>query len=140
MGVTIYAKGCPISFDTGYGGFARLRTNLAYALDKGLGDVYNEMPIMGDEYKNWVEKANNFFKDRGKIFKPHKLFLNFLFAPDCGGRCSPKACKDIWETIKDVDFGNKAIRYATFSKPNDYEEFKQLLEYCWKNKKYMLWC
>lgn len=136
MGITITATHPKYSFDMSYGGFRNLRINIAYAVDEDFGAAYEKFYSLrsgADETEN-VERLIN----EKKLNEKCEDVLDFLFASDCDGSVSHKGCKQIYDIIKDVDFGNKIFRYAAHAN-KDYQESKEFLLDCWSHRKKMCW-
>ena len=103
MGVCLTSRKSKHVFDMGYGGFQSLRTNIAKAWDSELGEAYADtlMAVMHPkEYNQRINEiiTNDRFKDEDEDL------LDFLFSSDCGGKCSYKTCRKIYQLIKDIDF------------------------------------
>lgn len=139
MGVTITATNSTYTFDMGCGGFFNLRKNIALALDKEFGENYALLGKCSTE-KQFEENDKNaeIIINKNHLHENHKDIIDFLYMSDCGGKVSYKTCKQIFEIIKNVDFGNKGFRYAKYSN-NDYEEFKGFLKECYSKHRNMRW-
>ena len=139
MGVSISANNSKYTFDMGYGGFFNLRKNIALSLDTEFGENYALMSkcISEREYKK-----NDM--DSEKIINMKKLdvkysdVIDFLYAPDTGGKISYRTCRKIHDLIKDIDFTGKGFRYAAY-RENDYDEFKNFLLECYSKRRNMVW-
>lgn len=133
MGVTITANGSNESFDMGYGGFGNLRKNIAHCIDPDLGVLYEEL------YRTWlapqIERINALILDK-HLECDHAM--DFLFQADCCGMVGYRACREIYEAIKDVDFGDKCFQYGAIAH-NDYERFKAFLKECVRYHRNMRW-
>jgi hypothetical protein len=140
MGVTITATNSRLSFDIGYGGFFNLRKNIAYALDRQLGDLYACLPqVAGNENacEEYDRRVNAYLKRSG-LGDRYEDVIDFLYSSDCDGEVSYKTCGRIFEIIKDVNFEGKCFRYAAYAH-NDYDEFKRFLRDCYARKRKMRW-
>lgn len=138
MGVCLTNRKSKYSFDMGTGGFNNLRTNIAMAFDKELGEAYADTKtaiLNPKEYDERINKilANDRFKDEDIDI------INFLFSSDCDGKCGYKTCGKIYNLIKDIDFGNKIFTYAVRSDGKDYEHFKEFLKECYSKRRNMIW-
>lgn len=145
MGITITAKNSEYDFSCGYHGFARLRENIAKAWDKEFGDHYKTLKLccILQNYDEFDKKANTIlsqerFKEGGS--KEHdEDIVDFLLASDCEGEISYETCKNIYDLIKDIDFGNEIFTYGAYSDGKDYEHFKDFLLDCYKRRVKMRW-
>lgn len=138
MGITITATHPKYSFDVGYSGFMNLRKNIASVLDEEFGQVYEQFcRLYSDDRPEVIKKLENIINTK-ELDNAHKEVLDFLFMSDCDGKISHKVCKQIYDLIKDVDFGDKTFRY-TYYAHNDYEEFKEFLLDCYSHRKNMTW-
>lgn len=139
MGVTISATNSNYSFDMGYGGFFNLRKNIAMAIDKEFGDNY---ALLGacctDQEFEEIDKAAEHLIRKKNLDHRCKDVLDFLYMPDSDGEISHRACKQIYDLIKDVDFGDKGFRYEKH-RGDDYEDFKKFLMECYSSRRKMRW-
>ena len=136
MGVSITATNSKYNFDTGAFGFFNLRKNIALTLDKDFGNHYEKLIYCHtkDDYEIF-DRVSNRLASRKKLDCD---VLDFLFMSDIEGSISYRTCKKIYDLIKDIDFGNKGFRYGAYQH-NDYEEFKQFLQECYKYRRKMRW-
>ena len=136
MGVSITATNSKYNFDTGAFGFFNLRKNIALALDKDFGNHYEKLIYCHtkDDYEIF-DRVSNRLAARKKLDCD---ILDFLFMSDIEGSISYRTCKKIYDLIKDIDFGSKGFRYGAYQH-NDYEEFKQFLQECYKYRRKMRW-
>lgn len=141
MGVSIYANGSGKSFDCSYGGFFNLRKNIAFALDKELGEHYAKMmsALVGGGKSDWYNEETRRILASDKFNDENEDVLDFLYASDCEGSISHKTCKKIYGLIKDMDFGGMIFTYAAYSDGKDYERFKEFLLECYKKRRKMRW-
>lgn len=139
MGVTITAANASYEFDMGYGGFFNLRKNIAMALNEEFGEVYT---ALGSCYTESQFEQNDrdaeYVINKNHLADEYADVIQFLYSPDTGGSIPYTTCRSIYNLIKDVDFGNKAFRYAAYAH-NDYEEFKAFLEECVSKRHEMRW-
>ena len=138
MGVTITATKPSYSFDMGCGGFFDLRQNIAHILNEELGEVYKTLIFCHSR-----EAFEEHDRRASRVITKYDLdrysgVLDFLYSSDCGGSANYKACKQIYDLIKDVDFGDKSFRYVMYVH-NDYEEFKAFLKECYSHRRAMRW-
>ncbi len=139
MGVSITAKGSSYDFDMGYGGFASLRKNIAMALDKEFGENYAQLTRCHSKAQFTENDKNaDYIIEKNKLNEKYKDVIDFLYMCDCSGEISHKTCKQIFNLIKDIDFGKQSFQYAT-ARGNDYEDFKNFLEECYRKKRKMIW-
>ena len=139
MGVTITATNSSFSFDMGYGGFFNLRKNIALAVDEEFGQNYAKLNhcLTQEEYEE-NDRISEEIINRKHLDEKYKDVLDFLYMSDCEGSISYKACKEIYNLIKDVDFGNKGFRYIVY-RHDDYEELKAFLKQCYSKRRKMRW-
>ena len=135
MGIMITAKGSEISFDMGAAGFKSLRDNIALCIDPDFGKIYSDTYMIMFCPKQWEESLNRIIAKKNLNCY---LALDFLFASDCEGEADYRACKEIFDLIKGVDFGNRNFRYGAIAH-NDYEEFKTFLSDCIRYHRKMRW-
>lgn len=145
MGVSIVCTNPKYSFDMGCGGFYNLRKNVALSLDREFGELYSLlMRCYGqketDETANRIQKYIDIHPD---IFPDiNNDILDFLFAPDSGGKSSYRTCKKIATLLEknfsELDLEHKMFRYAAESH-SDYSEFIDFLKDCYSNRKNMTW-
>ena len=139
MGVTIFATNSSYSFDMGYGGFFNLRKNIALAMDKEFGENYACIAFCHTEEDYTVnDKMSKSIITRKHLDKRYGDILDFLYASDEGGKTTHKTCLNIYNLIKNIDFGRKGFRYAAY-RHNDYEEFKKFLRECYSKHRKMRW-
>lgn len=95
---------------------------------------------LDEDFEAFNEKAREILR---KMISNERLkdgdedILDFLYAPDCGGKISYKTCKKIYELIKDTDC-KYCLRYAAYSH-NDWADFKQLLKECYSHRASLVW-
>ena len=131
MGVSIYAKNkkCPIEFDMGYGSFLSLR--------KFIGEE-----LAGQAYLNWLKTDDSTPKDRlHRICELFHTFVgdatyNFLTQSDCDGELSYKECKEVLNNIKDLTNDDT---YGYIYCQHSFEDFKELLQYCYSHRTKLMW-
>lgn len=140
MGITISATNSKYSFDCGYGGFYKLRRNIALAYDEEFGKYYANIihclcQIQYDAFFKQINLilSNERFKDEDNDI------LDFLFESDCSGKISYKTCGKIYNLIKDIDFKGKTFTYVAHSDGYDYDKFKAFLKECYSHRRNMVW-
>jgi len=138
MGICLTSKKSNYAFDMGYGGFHNLRTNIASVFDKELGEAYADTIFAMFHPQEYTEYINNILSD-SRFRNEDADLVEFLFASDCKGKCSPKVCKKIYDLIKDIDFGNQIFIYAAHSDGRDYEHLKAFLKECYQKRRTMIW-
>lgn len=87
-----------------------------------------------------IKKINNVLKK--DVFKNKGKILDFLFSSDCGGKMDYKACGEIYQLIKDIDFTNQGFQYVNnrnVNGYNDYENLKVFLLQCYKARVMARW-
>ena len=139
MGVTLYANNSTYSFDMGAGSFFHLRANIAKVWDKQFGEHYEKLLSCHskEEYDDH-DRISDEILSHPRFKDEDADILDFLYASDCGGKIGYKTCGKIYNLIKDVDFGNKCIRYVAYSH-NDWEEFKAFLKECYSHRRTARW-
>ena len=139
MGLTLQSKGSQIDLSGGYGMFIKIRTRVATAWDKEFGEHYSKLHLIwsDEDFKKFDKRTNEILKDE-RFKDEDEDLLDFLFASDCGGNCSYKTCKKIYDLIKDIKDDKLQLRYTIDSK-NDWEDFKQLLLDCYSNRTNLTW-
>lgn len=138
MGVCLTSRKSKYVFDMGGGGFHNLRTNIAKAWDKELGEAYADVMMAVMHPEEYNQRINEIITD-DRFKDEDEDILDFLFASDCGGKCSYKTCGKIYNLIKDIDFGKKIFTYAGRSDGKDYEKFKLFLKECYQKRRMMIW-
>ena len=138
MGVSITATNPKYSFDMGFAGFFSLRSNIACALDKDFGENYKKLMFChtSEDYKENDRIAEGIINNKGLDY--YSDILDFLYMSDCEGKIGYKTCKNIYDLIKDIDYGDKGFRYGSM-RNNDYEEFKEFLLDCYSHRKNLRW-
>ena len=140
MGVSIHSKGSEKNFDMGYGGFFLLRSNIASAMDKEFGEAYKKLVAyspLSEDFAKYDSLAQEII-ERNHLEENFGNVLDFLYAPDTDGRISYQTCKEIFDIIDNVDFGDNGFRYRS-QQHNDYQEFKDFLLDCVVNQTPMMW-
>lgn len=138
MGICLTSRKSNYSFNMGYGGFNNLRTNIAKAWDKELGEAYSDMLMAMSNPKEYDERINRIISD-DRFKDEDEDILDFLFASDCDGKCGYKTCGKIYNLIKDIDFGKKIFTYGAYSDGKDYEYLKEFLKECYQKRRMMIW-
>ena len=131
MGVSIFANNrkCPIEFDMGYGAFFYLR--------KEVGDA-----LAISAYETWLKTDDNTPKD--ELHRVCERFhtqvgdaaYNFLTQSDCEGELSYKQCGELYDVIKDIKV-NGSFGYIRCV--HSFEDFKELLKYCYSHRTKLVW-
>lgn len=141
MGINIYnnSKKSSIELSGGYGMFIKIRERVANAWDKEFGRHYSTLKYCyhKEDYKRFNEKGNEILMNE-RFKDEDNDILDFLFASDCEGKISYKTCKKVYELIKDIIEPDLVLRYEYYSN-NDWEDFKQLLQDCYKYRTCMYW-
>lgn len=143
MGICIEATNSSIELNLSYGAFHNLRRNIAEVLDPELGELYHQLASLFSADALTAEKRIfEIVNDEDRFpSETTQGIIDFLFASDVGDSISYKACKQVYDLIKDVDFGNKCFQYVSYQNPqvSDYELFKQLLKECYSKHRKMRW-
>lgn len=144
MGVSITSNyKDAIGLSGGYSTMHIIRTKIALAFDKELGECYSTLVqcyLSGndDVVDEWKRKFNKILKNE-RFKTEDKDILNFLLASDCEGKISYKTCGKIYNLIKDIEAPNLRLRYSFYSNENDWKDFKTLLKECYSHRAYMVW-
>lgn len=130
MGVSIFANNrkCPIKFDISYSTFFYFR--------REIGDA-----LANTAYETWLKTDNN-----TPIDKVHEICeilhalvgdaaYNFLIQPDWEGTLSHKQCIELYNVIKDI----KVDVYFEYVCGNSFDDFKELLKYCYSHRTKLVW-
>ncbi|MBO5521773.1 MAG: hypothetical protein J5973_08890 [Eubacterium sp.] len=142
MGVTVRSPHYEI--DLGYFGFFRLRRKVAELLGEEIGAHYDEMrrthTFADKEAEDafWEQyDARTEFLASQKPKNTWKVF-EFLYAPDCDGKVTYGACKQILAVIGDYD-DNLLYGYAGHKDCAKFADFKRIMEDCAATKRPMRW-
>lgn len=145
MGITIKCKKTGSGCDLTYVGFERFRGKVAYLLNEEFGKHYeklfsSEMMCVHDSEER-EKMFENFNRETDRLMTKHKLskrIVRFLYESDCEGKCSPTACKAIYDVIKGYD---DKICYGYAGRPNcaRFSTLKALFLECAEMKSYLEW-
>lgn len=138
MGMVITAKNSSYDFYMSYGGFYRLRKNIASVMDEEFGENYAKLLYChtNEDFAENDKRANEIIEK--KHLDKYADILDFLYMEDASGKIPHTTCKQIYDLIKDYDFQNSYFRYAADAH-NDYEEFKNFLKECYSKRRNMQW-
>lgn len=132
MGVTFYGNNTSSTdVDMGYGYLGKIRMFIASTLDKNFGECYKEIYSSMNKTKKEREDLNKRLDkaiDNAKLEENYSDTLDFLFACDCDGKVSHKACKQIYDLTKDFPDNNETIY-----------DFRNLLMECYTTRKKLRW-
>lgn len=145
MGVTILNKNKCI--DMGCGGFSNLRNTIAGLLPEEFAELYKAWT----NPMNWLhtDSPNHLLNEEGnkrlsRLYAEGILtdeddpVIDFLFAPDCGGKISAKGCKRLYQVIKDYD-DDIVYGYSGRSDCAKFADFKAIVEECAKKRLVLTW-
>ena len=140
MGVSLTANNSGYNFDMGYGGFFSLRKNIALAFDKDFGEHYANLIYCQnikdfekhDEIAEWILNKN-------KLTDEDQDIVDFLYAPDSGGKITYRTCGKIYGLSKDVEFDGKTFVYGALSDGKDYHYLKEFLKECYSRRRNAYW-
>lgn len=128
MGICIHSKNFPIEMDMGYGTFFNMRMDICYHL--GIFKKEDESLNIRYSYDKEIYKALR----KKKITKGT---YNFLLAPDAEHKLSPDSCKGLLSDISDL---TSPYMYGyIWTKYNRFEDFRQILRHCIRERKYLIW-
>lgn len=131
MGICIFAKDFPISMDMGAATFFNLRMEICYHCG-----IFKEEDLLA----SFSDVRENYYKNIHRALKEKRITkgtYNFLLAPDTAYRLNPNNCKDLLSDISDLTVPYK-YGYV-WTKYNRFEDFRQLLRYCIREKKCLIW-
>lgn len=103
----------------GYFGFAMLRTQVALNWNEKFGTLYSQLPARLNDMENFNKEMNAIIEAEGLEESP---VLDFLLASDCEGNLNYKICRAILPFI-----------------PDNYAEFKDLVDECASSKEPLVW-
>ena len=136
MGITIGNK--TSSIDMGYGGFYKLRCDIAGVF----GEKFKKLYVDWIDRKYTNEEGNAVIKDmydRGELTDQDDLIIEFLFACDCDGKLSYEGCKRLYELIKDYGNNNEKYGYTELDDCATFADFKEIVKDCSENHWTMEW-
>lgn len=135
MGVTLYNK--KYSINLSYKGFARLMQTIADLLNSEFGELYKKWSLSEIDNITTNELLRNLYKNE-KLTDEDDFILEFLFASECTGTISAKACKVLYKLIKDYD---DKIVYGYAGQPDcaSFKNFKTIIETSAENKWIVRW-
>lgn len=137
MGISIGNQTDSIS--VGYGGFHRLRCDIAGVF----GEDFQTL------YKNWrddtcsnkeISAALKVMYDKGELTDKDDPVIKFLFSCDCDGELSYQGCKRLYQLIE--DYGNDNEQYGYIGRLDDcatLADFKEIVKDCSANHWMMEW-
>lgn len=140
MGVTIQCNETRNSFDLTFGGFMRLRSQVARLSGEPFASHYNSLL----NHKRILSGKDPFYEEFDR--KTEAMVLNnqvpnaiadFCLQPDCEGIISCEACKRILEIIKDYRDNNN---YGYGANPVRFSDFVSLLQECVERDCDFTWC
>lgn len=139
MGIKLFATNSSYSFNMSYSSFNNLRKNIANLLDEEFGEKYFEIRYCktSDDYIELDRVLENIINEK-HLDENYKETLDFLFMNDYDGNAPYRTCGQIYNLIKDVDFGDKRFQYALYP-GDDYENFKKFLKECYSKRRNMRW-
>lgn len=131
MGITIRSKN--FSYDMGYLGFMRFRTEVATQASEEFGELYSTLskaPMFGkqDFFKDYDEKVSEMVKNS----VVSRRIANFCHEPDAEARVNRKTCKAVYELIKDCD-DNLSFGYSGRVDCTHMENMKLIFKDCAEN-------
>lgn len=131
MGLTVNIKGYKGAYDCGYVMFYVFRKRLAYAANAEYGALYEKWCDRGLTQEE-CDRANAIMEEMNKpgldIFLTHS---------DCDGSFSVKECRMIYEDIKDMTLDMVGHNYGTMEQYNMLDRWKDMFQYCFKNRRKM---
>lgn len=140
MGVTI--GNTKRSIDMSYHGFYRLRSRVAHLINEELGmfydELYENMKKFGKEREELMNAYDERLANADEEFNVSEELLDFLYDSDCGGKVTPKQCRQIYKIIKDYDDDN-AYGYTGRKDCAKFSDFKELVYDCARRNVHLRW-
>ena len=129
MGLCIRTNGFPIEMDMGPGTFARFRSAIAGHIGVCEGNPYTD-----ENFDSFIADLNKAIKE--KRIDYHTAF--FLVANDTEGRLKPDTCAAILRDISDMPEQDDWYGYC-WSKYGRIADFRQILRYCARERRCLIW-
>lgn len=124
MGLWATAKGLTTEteYNCGYITYGKFLINLAYAYNREIGSIFEELCITGKNFseeqaRRWIELCND------------DLDL-LLFHSDCDGKFTWKECRRIYNAIKDLKMDMMGHNYGVMKTYNMLEHWKNIFLHC----------
>lgn len=133
MGLSVSAKGLDKTYDCGYITFYSFRKELAKTYNKKIGELYEKWINEG-----LTDEECDYFDNNC----PEGLIL-FLSHSDCDGKFSPKECKLVYDSIKNLSMDMEGHNYGLIKNPdgtksmetyNMLERWQYMFKYCYKRR------
>lgn len=127
MGLCAHAKGLTdkTEFNCGYVTFGRFRMELAKVYNQELGEIYERWYVRKPISLTEEKRLDNEFPDG---------LANFLYAPDCSAKFTPKECREIFNDIKDLQMDMIGHNYGVMEDYNMLEHWKNIFKHCYKRR------
>lgn len=126
LGLTVRIKGYEGAYDCGYITYGVFLMNL---VDTMYGKFY------GDIFSAWYREKNPSADDlemfNRKVPEDIRIWLRHS---DCDGKFTPKECRAIYESIKDVYMDMEGHNYGDMKPYNMLERWKDMFLYCAKHR------
>ena len=146
MGINLFCKKTGRTIEMGYGGFDRLRQKVADLVGEPFASHYAKLgtpmymfclnaDLRKKLYAEYNEQSQKMIDDKQVKYK----IADFLFQPDCGGKISYGACKEILKVIGDYDDIETIYGYSSRPFPATFSDFKVILQECVAKKSPMVW-
>lgn len=120
MGLTVRINGYEGAYNCGYITFENFRYELAKAK---FGEKFAET------YRSWQYGFVNYDSGALDSHDSEPIAL-FLFSSDCDGKFSPKECKAIYDSIKDLKMDMIGHNHGDMKQYNMLERWKDMFLYC----------
>lgn len=127
MGLDVSIKGLDYgnTYHGGYIRFGEYRINIAKAINKKIGEIYEK------QYRNFDYRySEDDIKEWNKILPDKSPLDIFLWHSDCDGKFTYKECREIYNELKKLEI--KDFDYN--SKYTMHQLWLNMFEHCWKNR------
>ena len=124
MGLTVRIKGYEGAYDYGYIAYGVFLCKLAYA-KFGVEFAIN--------YQSWQRGFSSVNYDLLNSHDDDPIAM-LIFHSDCDGKFTPKECRAIYESIKDLHMDMVGHNYGDMKPYNMLERWKDMFLYCAKHR------
>lgn len=144
MGVSIYCERLNKSIDLTYMGFQRFRERVSMLACPEWGEEYSKISsasnLSKDEKEEFFDRVDEMTERLIENGKLDKLIVHFCYQADCDGKVSSRACKRIYECIKDYSEDDKiTYGYAAHENCPRFKDIKELIKQCSETKSPLTW-
>ena len=124
MGLTVRIKGYEGAYDCGYITYGVFLCRLA---DAKFGVEFSV------NYQSWQRGFSNVNYDLLNSHDDDPIAM-LLFHSDCYGKFTPKECRAIYKSIKDLHMDMEGHNYGDMKPYNMLERWKDMFRYCAKHR------